>query len=89
MQRCDQTYLLPEADAWAGVEWKEYERILCKIFRDALVKEAVWVEFVRCVFEWHTESIARTQMWSWAERTIGTPVLLPAMHPKHRVRDPA
>lgn len=51
--RRQESYLLPEADAWAGVKWQEDERILRDVFLEARVQETVGVEF----FRWKIMSI--------------------------------
>lgn len=80
--------LLPKTDARAGVEREEDEGIGGEVFVNAIVEEAVRVEFFRCGgYTWvRREKAGADEMESI---TVWSPIICPTMHAVYRVRNPA
>ena len=74
--------LLPQADAWAGVEGEKDERVRSEILVQPFVEETVWVEFLG----WSARSVWVVYGQRKEGCTIGAPVVCAAMHAMHGVR---
>lgn len=42
------TYLLPQADSRASVEWEKYERPRGEVLLETFVEKTIWIELLRC-----------------------------------------